>query len=345
MVQTESLVSGLDKNEDSALTTAQMNAISTARLDGTITDAQADQLIKIANGSLVVDALDDDEFAVASAIGADSYVSSQTALGSTYYSAAKGNIAQNEELLSIVQNADTSLNTGLFPWQHEDINVAGFMSSGNLVNAVKSDTIESDAFIQRMQDAYVKDTISDGVVSIATAKQLQVENGYVTGVNTETVSPQELGNMVNSYFAVVNSTTSDGQPYDYVAANTELVNQRQGFIAPPGIIESTVSEPSSTGFMNDLRVSMAALDGNPQAFAFTGQGYNNLAVAAATIDISDSVRNLSATPEIKERMLDSWANLGEQAKESGLVLSIEQLQNQTLSSREDVYVNSNQTKE
>jgi hypothetical protein len=290
IVKTEGLVNGLD--ESSPISTAQMNAISTARLSGEITDDQAQGLIRMGTEDNIQWNLfgDGDVPLVGGLIGSRNVLGDESATNSTLYSAAFGNISQNSDLLSIVTNSDSTINTGLAPH--------GRQQPGDLVESLREGKVES-WFTEKTAEAYRNDVISDAVDNFANASTLSLNDGVVTGVNSESPSRESINHMVSNYVESVTSLDSNGEPFDYKGYNDSVISQTDS---------------------NSGRAS---------------QAWASLAVTAATVDISSIIQDLSPIPEQQASLRDAWADLGAKAQANELTMDAEYLEGLTLQRRND----------
>lgn len=238
---TESLVNGL--GEDSALSTSQMNAISASRLSGDITDNQSQSLIGMATNE---------------GTQWDLFGTQSTSTNSTIYSAAFGKISENPELLSVVNQSEGYINTGLPS--------GGRQQAGDLVEALQGGKVES-WFVQDTAKAYRDDVVSDAVNKFASSNALEMKDGVVTGVNAEAPSRESINHMVGNYVKAVTSTDSDGNPYDFEGHNTNIINQVQdnmsgraaGLYAGLAVTAATVDISSITDDLSSIPQQQAAL--------------------------------------------------------------------------------------
>lgn len=215
MMKTEDLVNGLSNN--SPLTSGEMNAISVARLDGSITEGQGDALLELGGAET----------------GNSTWQRLQQINGtnddvkSLLFSASHGAVADNEVLMGVLSESnakinmspeDYSNNPALFQFQKPQ-QVIENLNAGN-----------SSPLYNSFGNAYSADVMSDSVQTGVRSNAFEYnQDNHVTGVNMQLLNTEKMSELISDYSKVVTQRESDGTPTtDFEEWNNRIINTATG---------------------------------------------------------------------------------------------------------------------
>ena len=172
------------------ISTDEMNEISRARLEGSITDSQASELVRMA-------------------VQGESYSGGGlTSEKSTMYSAANGSIADNDTLRNIVSRTGNDAaveqlveTPPIQPIQSGESNSNGILdsqseSSSSANYSPASNRTETQSEYAK---AYAKDVVADNIRDVYRGDILEVDGNIVQGINKELPDLDSLQGMASQY--------------------------------------------------------------------------------------------------------------------------------------------------
>ncbi len=324
----ESMVGGLNKNEGSALSSGEMNAISEARYNGDITDNQAGVLIDFAT--------DSGEQTVLDKIGVQTTSDEEK---STLFSAAFGNIGENPVLSNIVTDSKANIaEQDMFDVVSNDpgsalLGLKGESFGGMLVGVelggvwdktAQGSTSQIIEGLQKGGDSEVyqdyakengQDLIGDnlGVVQRAESLQYDPSNQTIQGANVQLLDAGAVAPIFETYADAVSERSGDGY-------NTSYSDLNEGIISAALGTQPTIGS-ARDGFQPNAADEALAGDGWFNTSQGLQQNANSLAVLSAYssghYDFSERDGDMSSDGA---RFNAALRDLGDKARESGIVI-------------------------
>ena len=316
-------VKGLD--QENGLSTDQFNAVSTARMNGDITDANATTLLSLGQK-------EDDSHWVQQGMEWGGWKVTNDELKSTLFSASYGPISQNEDLSSII----TQSNQEFAPRDTLD-EFFGFVSSedytspSNITQMLKDEGRQSELY-NDYRNEYVSDTVSNATSAAKVSNALTFDSdGNFEGVNMEVLSPQNSATVAGNYVDTLLAKNDDGSYKTSIGSLNEgvigIALDDKGYDSLPTTGNPTMAyipqrRDESNPAYTEIRQAMNAVEGagNSQ------QNASSLAYLSAGIDIPALAQNFEGLEDQDiSRVINGLTNLKERAFDSGVVIDSEKV--------------------